>query len=70
MFGRNRARVLAAGRPLLAAAQDRGEVRADLTLEQVLDLVVGIARIPGDADYLEPILQTVLDGLRRAPGPR
>jgi AcrR family transcriptional regulator len=64
MFNENRARVIAAGRPLLAAAQRTHEVRDDLTLEQVLDMVGAIAAIPGDARYLEPILQTALDGLR------
>src|SRR5919106_3548999 len=36
VFGQSRDRVLAAGQPLLAAAQRSGEVRDDLTLEQVL----------------------------------
>jgi hypothetical protein len=58
--------VIAAGRPLLAAAQRASEVRADLTLEQILDMIVAIATIHGDADYTEPILQTALDGLRPA----
>jgi AcrR family transcriptional regulator len=64
VFGESRARVLAAGRPLLVAAQQVHEVRDDLTLEQVLDLVAAIAMINGDTGYLEPILQTALDGLR------
>jgi AcrR family transcriptional regulator len=64
VFGQNRARVLATGRPLLVAAQQAHEVRDDLTLEQILDTVIAIASIQGDAGYLEPILQTVLDGLR------
>ena len=64
VFGNSRARVLAAGRPLLAAAQHAREVRDDLTLEQVLDMIVAIATIHGDTGYLEPILQTALDGLR------
>ena len=64
VFGESRARVLAAGRPLLAAAQHAREVRSDLTLEQILDMIVALARIPGDADYLEPILQTALHGIR------
>jgi AcrR family transcriptional regulator len=64
VFNESRARVLAAGRPLLVAAQHAHEVRDDLTLEQVLDLVVAIATIQGDTRYLEPILQTALDGLR------
>ena len=64
LFDNNRTRVLAAGRPLLVAAQYAHEIRDDLTLEQVLDMVVAIATIHGDTRYLEPILQAALDGLR------
>jgi AcrR family transcriptional regulator len=64
VFNENRARVLAAGEPLLLAAQQAGEVRDDLTLEQVLDMVIAIATLRRDPGYLEPILQTALDGLR------
>ena len=64
MFGGSRARVTAAGQPLLAAAQHASEVRDDLTLEQVLDLIHAIATIRGDTGYVQPILQTALDGLR------
>ena len=64
VFGESRAQVLAAGRPLLVAAQHTNEVRDDLTLEQVLDMIIAIATIHGDARYLEPILQAALDGLR------
>lgn len=64
VFGESRNRVLAAGRPLLAAAQDAHEVRDDLTVEQVLDMVGAIATIRGEPRYLEPILQSALDGLR------
>ena len=66
LFDNNRARVIAAGRPLLAAAQRAHEIRDDLALEQVLDMVIAIATIHGDTRYLEPILQTALDGLRPA----
>jgi AcrR family transcriptional regulator len=64
VFGGNRDRVLAAGRPLLDAAQRTGEIRADLTLGQILDLVHAIASIPGESDYVEPILALALNGLR------
>jgi AcrR family transcriptional regulator len=64
VFGGGRARVIAAGRPLLAAAQRAGEIRSDLAIEQVLDLVHAIATVHGDATYIRPILETVLDGLR------
>jgi AcrR family transcriptional regulator len=63
LFGGSRARVMAAGRPLLVAAQQAKEIRGDLTLEQILDMVIAIARIQGEPVYLEPILKTALDGL-------
>jgi hypothetical protein len=56
--------VLAAGRPLLEVAQRANEVRSDLALEQITDIVVAIAKIHGDSCYLKPILQAALDGLR------
>lgn len=65
VFGSSRNRVLAAGRPLLVAAQQAHEIRADLALDQVLDLVLAASTIPGESAYVEPILQAVLDGLRR-----
>jgi AcrR family transcriptional regulator len=59
VMGESRGRVLAAGRPLFCAA---------LTLEQILDMIVAIASIHGESDYLEPILQAALDGLRSPEG--
>ena len=70
VFGQGRPRVLAAGRPLLAAAQEAGEIRAELTLEQILDMVLAIAKIDGDAAYVDPILQAALDGLGLRPARR
>jgi AcrR family transcriptional regulator len=67
VFGESRARVLAAGRPLLASAQHTHEVRDDLTLEQILDMIVAIATIHNDARYVDPILEAALDGLRARP---
>jgi AcrR family transcriptional regulator len=67
VFGGSRARVTAAGQPLLAAAQHAREVRDDLTLEQVLDLIHAIATIRGDTGYVGPILQAALDGLQTRP---
>ena len=67
IFGESRARVLAAGRPLLAAAQRTHEVRDNLTLEQILDMIVALATIHNDTRYIEPILQAALDGLRPRP---
>jgi AcrR family transcriptional regulator len=64
LFGGSRARVIAAGEPLLSAAQQAGEIRDDLGIEQVLDLIHAVATIHGGGSSVEPILQTVLDGLR------
>lgn len=63
VFGTGLARVLDASRPLLLAAQKSGEIRLDLTLEQILDMVAAVAKIPGDVDYREPILQAALDAI-------
>ena len=67
LFENSRTRVTAAGRPLLAAAQQAREVRDDLALDQILDMIVAIATIHGDTSYREPILQAALDGLRPRP---
>jgi AcrR family transcriptional regulator len=64
LFKNSRTRVLTGARPLLVAAQDAGEVRDDLTLEQILDMIVAIATIHGETGYTGPILQAALDGLR------
>jgi AcrR family transcriptional regulator len=64
-FGEGRSRVLAAGQPLLTAAQQGHEIRADLTLEQILEMIHAIAAIKGDPTYVQPILNAALDGLRR-----
>lgn len=64
-----RAVALAAGRPLLDAAQDSGEVRDDLSLDQIFDMVVAVATIHGDTDYLQPIIEAMLNGLRGPADP-
>jgi AcrR family transcriptional regulator len=66
LLNKGRTRVLASGRPLLLAAQRSHEVRDDLDLEQLLDLIIAIAKIDGDSSYVQPILQAALDGLRAA----
>jgi hypothetical protein len=66
VFGAGLARVLNASRPLLRAARHSHEVRTDLTLEQILDMVAAVAKIPGDPSYREPILRATLDALRPA----
>lgn len=67
VFAGGRDRILAAGRPLYEAAQRSGHVRADLSVEQVLDMLVSIATIDGGPSYRQPILMTALDGLA-SPG--
>ena len=57
--------MLAAGRPLLSAAQDAHQIAGDLDLDQILDLVVAIAKIPGTQEYRQPILDAALAGLHR-----
>jgi AcrR family transcriptional regulator len=64
VFGGGLPRVLAAGQPLLLAAQSAGEIRSDLTLKQILDLIVSVAKIQGSTEYVEPILRAALDALR------
>lgn len=61
---KTRARMLAAGQPLLAAATTAGEVNPHLELNQILDMVMAIAKINGTADYRQPILDAALAGLR------
>jgi len=68
LFDTSRDRVLAAGRPLLTAAQQTGEIQAGLTLEQLLDMVIALSAIRGDAGYREPILHAALTGIRGPAG--
>ena len=60
-----RGRMLAAGQPLLSAAQDAREITGDLDLDQILDLVMAIAKIPATPEYRQPILDAALTGLHR-----
>jgi hypothetical protein len=45
-------------------AQETHEIREDLTLGQILHMIIAIATIHSDPSYVEPILQIALDGLR------
>jgi AcrR family transcriptional regulator len=64
LFKTCRASLFAASEPLLARAQAAHVVRADTTLDEVIQMVGGIAKIQGDAAQIEHILQIALDGLR------
>lgn len=60
----SRDRMLAAGEPLLRAAQETHQITSDLDLGQILDLVVAIAKISATTEYRQPIFDAALDGLR------
>ncbi len=59
-----RTAMYAAGEPLLRAAQEAGVVRTDTTIDEVLRMVGGIAKIPAEPDDVQRILTVALDGLR------
>jgi two-component system, OmpR family, alkaline phosphatase synthesis response regulator PhoP len=65
VFSESRARVLAAASVAPRHCTTTHEVRDDITLEQILDMIVAIATIYGDTRYVEPIHPTSLDD--RAP---
>lgn len=67
VFSDGYARISAAGGRLVDAAHQSGELREDLTLEQVFALVGSIAGIAGPASFREPILRATLDALQ-TPG--
>jgi AcrR family transcriptional regulator len=53
------------GEPLLKRAQDAGAVRPDVTIGEIIQMVVGIAKIPStDPAQVDHILNVALDGLR------
>ena len=68
VFAGCRATLHAAGKPLLDRAQEAGIVRSDVTIDEVVRLVGGIAKIPADdpAD-VQRVLAVALDGLRYRP---
>jgi AcrR family transcriptional regulator len=63
-----RASLFEAGEPLLRRAQEAGVVRADVGIAEVIQMVMGIAKIPaGDPAQNQHILRVALDGLRYRP---
>ena len=63
-----RASLFEAGEPLLKRAQAAGAVRPDVSITEVIQMVIGIAKIPaGDPRQNEHILRIALDGLRYRP---
>jgi len=65
VFAGCRAMLNAAGEPLRPRAQDAGVVRPDVTIEEVVRMVAGIAKIPAeDPAEIQRVLAVALDGLR------
>jgi AcrR family transcriptional regulator len=63
-----RSSLWAAGEPLLKRAQDAGVVRPDVDIAEVIQMVVGIAKIPtSEPGQVAHILRIALDGLRYRP---
>jgi AcrR family transcriptional regulator len=68
VFKASRAALFEAGGPLLARAQEAGVVRSDVDIAEVIQMVIGIAKIPAaDPRQTEHILRIALDGLRYRP---
>ena len=68
LFHSCRGALFAAGQPLLERAQRAQAVRADTDLGEIIQLVGGIAKIPGaEPQQVEHILEIALDGLRYRP---
>jgi AcrR family transcriptional regulator len=68
LFKACRTSLFAAGEPLLTRAQDAGVVRSDVGIAEVIQMVMGIAKIPtGDPAQTQQILRIALDGLRFRP---
>ena len=68
LFQNCRASLYAAGEPLLQRAQEAGVVRPDVEFSQVMQMVMGITKVPAsDPGQTEHILRIALDGLRYRP---
>jgi AcrR family transcriptional regulator len=68
LFKASKAALFEAGEPLLARAQEAGVVRADVGFAEVLQMVMGIAKIPAaDPAQNRHMLRIALDGLRYRP---
>jgi AcrR family transcriptional regulator len=68
VFAGCRAMLHAAGDPLLRRAQEAGIVRSDVTIDEVVRMVGGIAKIPADdPSDVQRLLAVALDGLRYRP---
>ena len=68
LFKASRAALFEAGEPLLERAQAAGVVRPDVEIADVIQMVIGLAKIPAaDPRQTEHIVRIALDGLRYSP---
>jgi AcrR family transcriptional regulator len=68
LFQVSRASLFEAAEPLLKRAQEAGVVRPDASIGQVMQMVIGIAKIPtSDPEETAHIVRIALDGLRYHP---
>jgi AcrR family transcriptional regulator len=68
LFTSCRALLFAAGEPLLQRAQEAGVVRPDVSIGDVIQMVVGIAKIPtSEPGQAQHMVRIALDGLRYGP---
>jgi len=65
VFQTSRASLYAAGEPLLKRAQEASVVRPDVSIGDVISMVMSIAKLPAsDPAQTQHILRIALDGLR------
>jgi AcrR family transcriptional regulator len=68
LFRASKAALFDAGEPLLKRAQEAGAVRPDVEIADVIQMVMGIAKLPtADPQQTTHILRVALDGLRYRP---
>jgi AcrR family transcriptional regulator len=69
LFQTCRASLFAAGEPLVQRAQEAGVVRPDVTFAEIMQMVMGISKIPAsDPAQIEHMVRIALDGVRYSPG--
>jgi len=69
LFQTCRSSLYGAGEPLLERAQRAGVVRPDVTISDLMQLIMGITKLPAaDREQVQHILRIAIDGLRYTPG--
>jgi AcrR family transcriptional regulator len=65
LFQLCRTSLFEAGEPLLKRAQDAGVVRPDVTIGEVVQILVGISKVPAsEPEQNERLMRIAIDGLR------